>query len=186
MKRVTRDVTPGCEWVLAGEGRATRKIDGTACMVRDRVLYKRYDAKKGRTPPQGFEPAQPEPDPITGHWPGWLAVGDGPDDQYHQEALANATDLSDGTYEMVGPKVQGNPEGYEAHELIPHGADEIRDVDPRSYDALAEFFSTNAIEGIVWWHEDGRMAKVKRRDFGFEWPIARDDRAPRRVSRWAK
>ncbi len=38
-----REVTPGCEWVLAGEGIASRKWDGTACMVKDGVLYKRYD-----------------------------------------------------------------------------------------------------------------------------------------------
>ena len=27
------------------------------------------------------------------------------------------------------------------------------------------------IEGIVWHHPDGRMAKIKRRDFGLSWPI---------------
>ena len=32
---LTEEVTPGCEWVLAGEGTASRKWDGTACMVRD-------------------------------------------------------------------------------------------------------------------------------------------------------
>ena len=82
--RLVRDeVVPGAEWVIAGEGRATVKLDGTCCMVRNGVLYKRYDAKKGKMPPAGFEPAQ-EPDPVTGHWPGWLPVGDGPDDQYHR------------------------------------------------------------------------------------------------------
>ena len=33
------NVTEGCEWVLNGEGIATRKYDGTACMVRSGVLY---------------------------------------------------------------------------------------------------------------------------------------------------
>ena len=40
------EVVPGCEWVLDGEGVATVKYDGTSCMVRDGVLYKRYDYKK--------------------------------------------------------------------------------------------------------------------------------------------
>ena len=40
------EVVPGSEWVLAGEGVATRKWDGTACMVRDGRLYKRYDCKR--------------------------------------------------------------------------------------------------------------------------------------------
>lgn len=36
-------VTDGCEWVLKGEGIATRKLDGTACMVKDGKLFARYD-----------------------------------------------------------------------------------------------------------------------------------------------
>src|SRR3990167_7568687 len=85
---VRDDVVPGAEWVLKGEGRATRKWDGTCCMVRGGKLYKRYDAKAGKTPPPGFEPAQEAPDPVSGHWPGWLLVGDGPDDRWHREAFA--------------------------------------------------------------------------------------------------
>lgn len=46
--RVTREQNPECAWVFAGEGVATRKYDGTACMVRAGILYKRYDAKKGK------------------------------------------------------------------------------------------------------------------------------------------
>lgn len=60
-----REVTPGCEWVLAGEGVASRKWDGTACMVKDGALYKRYDAKRGKTPPPGAIPCG-DPDPVTG------------------------------------------------------------------------------------------------------------------------
>ena len=48
--RVTDEVNPDCFWVFNGEGLPTRKFDGTACMVRDGVLYKRYDCKKGRQP----------------------------------------------------------------------------------------------------------------------------------------
>ena len=120
--RLVRDeVVPGAEWVAAGEGVATRKFDGTCCMVRDRALFKRYDCKRGKVPPDGFEPAQ-DADPETGHWPGWLLVGNGPDDARHREAYeAVDCNLSDGTYELCGPKVQGNPEGYVAHVLIRHG-----------------------------------------------------------------
>ena len=49
-------VTPGCEWVMAGEGVATRKYDGTACAVINGELYKRYDAKQGKEPPPGAIP----------------------------------------------------------------------------------------------------------------------------------
>ena len=85
--RLVRDeLVPGAEWVPAGEGIATRKFDGTCCMVRAGQLFKRYDAKAGKTPPAGFEAAQ-EPDAVTGHHPGWLPVGEGPDDRWHREAM---------------------------------------------------------------------------------------------------
>lgn len=32
MRYVIDEVTPGCEWVLAGEGTPTRKYDGTCVM----------------------------------------------------------------------------------------------------------------------------------------------------------
>ena len=50
---ITENVTPGCEWVLRGEGIATVKIDGSCCAVINGEFYKRYDAKKGKTPPAG-------------------------------------------------------------------------------------------------------------------------------------
>lgn len=162
--RLVRDeVVPGAEWVLAGEGVATRKFDGTCCMIRDGRLYKRYDARHGKQPPAGFEPAQ-DPDPKTGHWPGWLPVGDGPDDRWHREAFDK--DWADGTYELCGPKVQGNPEGYGRHVLVPHG--EWTFIAPRDFAGIRDFLSDGAIEGIVWHHPDGRMVKIKTRDFGFK------------------
>jgi hypothetical protein len=161
--RLVRDeIVPGAEWVAAGEGVATRKIDGTCCLVRDGVLLKRFDAKAGKVPPAGFEPAQPEPDANTGHWPGWLPVGDGPEDARHREA---EMPTEDGTYELCGPKVQSNPEGYSKHVLVKHGAVVLHDC-PRTFDALREYLSDGAIEGVVWWHPDGRLVKIKGKDFG--------------------
>jgi hypothetical protein len=160
---VRNEVVPGAEWVLAGEGIATRKFDGTCCMVRDGTLYKRYDAKAGKTPPAGFDPAQ-DPDPSTGHWPGWLPVGNGPDDRWHRDAAFNLDALPDGTYELCGPKVQGNPEGFDKHVLVPHGK-AVLELCPRTFDTLREYLRDTTIEGIVWHHTDGRMVKIKRKDF---------------------
>jgi len=174
---VRNEVVPGAEWVLAGEGSALRKIDGTCCLVRAGVLYKRYDlkAKKGRhEQPHGWEPAQPDPDPVTTSWPGWIAVGDGTEDRWHREAWANilrengSNPPGDGTYELVGPKVQGNPEGYAQHLLIPHIATGLLTDAPRDFDGLREYFASRDIEGIVWHHPDGRMVKLKKKDFGFK------------------
>ena len=111
-KKVRDEVTLDAEWVLKGEGTPTVKLDGTCCMVKDGKFYKRYDAKKGKTPPEGFIEAQ-EPDEKTGHHPGWLLVDDSPSDQYHRQAFIK--DSPDGTYELVGPKVNGNPGDYKSH-----------------------------------------------------------------------
>lgn len=167
--RLVRDeLVPGAEWVQAGEGIATRKIDGTSCLVREGKLYKRYDAKHGKKPPEGFEPAQPEPDPITGHWPGWLAVGDGPEDRWHREALEIPGKPGDGTYELVGPKVQRNTEKLARHCLMRHGTEVVNA--PRTFQELKVWLSEHVMEGIVWHHPDGRMVKIKAKDFGLKWP----------------
>lgn len=162
---VLNEVNPDAAWVIAGEGVATRKFDGTCCMVRDGKLFKRYDVKKGKPTPEGFEPAQ-EPDETTGHWPGWLPVGDGPDDKWHRAARDVAQEpMKDGTYELVGPKIQGNPEGYDAHLLVKHGNRRLSDC-PRDFEGLRAYLAQAHIEGIVWHHPDGRMAKIKAKDFG--------------------
>ena len=160
---VRNEIVPGAEWVVSGEGVATQKLDGTCCMIRGGKLYKRFDAKHGKTPPAGFVAAQ-DPDPVTGHWPGWIAVGPGPEDRYHREAFCN---MGDGTYELIGPKIQGNPEGVSEHVLIPHGSIVLEDA-PRDFDGLKAYLDGRDIEGIVWHHPDGRMVKIKGKDFGFK------------------
>lgn len=167
-KYVTREVNPDCAWVIAGEGTATRKWDGAACMIRLGTLYKRYDCKKGKTPPANFEPCS-EPDPVTGHWPGWVPVGQEPESRWFREAFEMAPGLPDGTYECVGPKVGGNPDGFQAHTLVPHGMHRFNAA-PRTFDGLEEWLQSAGIEGLVWHHPDGRMAKIKARDFGIAWP----------------
>ena len=182
-RQAYNEITPGTEWVIT-EGVATIKWDGTACMIKDGVLYKRYDRKTSRkaikrgppftekdckTSPKGWIPCQEAPDQVSGHWPGWLVVGDGPEDKWHREA--NIQGLEDGTYELVGPKVQGNPyEIFGKHMLIKHGYDVLENV-PVSFNKLIKYLARIDYEGIVWHHPDGRMAKAKRTDFGFEWPI---------------
>lgn len=86
---VRDEVVLGAEWVINGEGVASRKWDGVCCMIKDGELYKRYDAKNGKIPPAGFIPAQ-DPDPVTGHWPGWLKVSDSSEDRWFREGLANS------------------------------------------------------------------------------------------------
>ncbi len=176
--RLVRDeVVPGSEWVLEGEGVPTEKWDGTSCLVRDGTLYKRFDCKKGRTPPENWKPCEPERNEHTGHWPGWVPVGDGPEDKWHREAWgrrdADYVNENEGTYELVGPKVQGNPYKRLGHSLWRHGTVDLKaslSMDTRSFGGIKEWLGPRDIEGIVWHHPDGRMVKIKRRDFGLPWP----------------
>lgn len=156
-------VTLGCEWVLAGEGVATRKWDGTAVLIKDGKAYARYDAKKGKTPPPGFIHAQ-DPDEHTGHWPGWVPP-EGPAYQWIREAHANTPGAKDGTYEALGPKINGNNENEERHILRRHGDLAYGDC-PRSFAELKAWLATLDIEGIVFHHPDGRMAKATKQGFG--------------------
>lgn len=161
---------PGSEWVGAGEGVATVKLDGTACLVEGGQLFARYDAKHGKTPPADFRPAQPDPDPVSGHWPGWVPVTDDPKFKHHREAFSAAGGgLEDGTYELLGPKVQGNPYGLTAHVLERHGARVVQAPDRSLEGLMALVQAIQPAEGIVFHHPDGRMAKVTAEEFGIPW-----------------
>jgi len=111
----------------------------------------------------------------TGQVPGWVPVGLGPDDQYHNTALATASAamqrLSEGkTYELCGPKVQGNPQCLDHHCLIEHGTFRLMNV-PTDFDGLKEYLTDFPMEGIVWWLDGSPYAKIKRRDFNLPWPV---------------
>ncbi len=164
-------VTPGCEWVLAGEGVASRKWDGTACLVRDGKLYARYDAKRGKPPPVDGIPCDPAPDPVTGHWPHWVPVLFQPQFKWHREAWeASAHCSPNGTYELIGPAVNANKEGVGVHVLIRHGI-HLHPEAPRTHSGLKEYLSRLNAEGLVFSHPDGRMAKIRRNDFLLPWPL---------------
>lgn len=169
------NVAEGCEWVLRGEGIATRKLDGTACMVKDGKLYARYDyytikrgkRKKQRTLPEGAVPCQEKPDEITGHFPHWVPITDDPKYKQYREAFANQSGLEDGTYELIGVHFKANPEHLDSGDkLVKHGSIVLDDV-PRTFEGIREYLRTHDIEGIVFHRENGDMAKIKRTDFHF-------------------
>jgi hypothetical protein len=168
---VTDAVTPGCEWVLAGEGVATRKYDGTCVMLDpfDR-WWARREVKRGKARPDGFWAL--ETDPATGNTVGWEPAEQSPFARWLQQALLEADaehdDLEPGTYELIGQKINGDPERVgDTHALIRHAdayrinftgdADGIRAV-------IRELHTDLGWEGVVWHHPDGRMAKLKARD----------------------
>lgn len=163
---VTTEVTPGCEWVLAGEGLSTRKFDGTCVMFDGSRWWARREVKPGKTAPADFVPL--DTDDATGKTVGWEPAEQSSFAKYLAEATANAHYLQPepGTYELCGPKINGNPERFKTHRLVRHG-NQHQGPSSRSHDELREYLSicSPPIEGFVFHHPDGRMAKIKARDF---------------------
>ena len=167
---ITDKVYPNMEWVLEGEGIATLKLDGSCCAIINGIFYKRYDAK-GKKVPEGAIPCC-EPDPVTGHFPHWVAVDlTNPADKWFYAALLNSIEecgkLEAGTYEAIGLHFQGNPYEMENDFLVKHG--EIALDVPRTFEGIKKYLEENHIEGIVFWKDGKPQCKIKRSDFGFSW-----------------
>ena len=167
---ITDKVTPGMEWVLDGEGVATVKWDGSCCASINGCFCKRYDAKKGKKPPEGAIPCC-DPDPITGHHPHWVEIDpNNPSDKWFVEAFYNTKSVGmNGTYEAIGPHFQGNPHRLQYDYLMPHGVHELEV--PRTFEGIKEFLRDHEIEGIVFWKDGEPQCKIKRTDFGFDWNV---------------
>lgn len=174
-KYVTREPNPECAWVFNGEGRPTVKWDGTCVgylLLSDTDTvpewYARREVKPGKPRPANFWSV--EHDEATGKYIGWEPIAQSPFAKYHAEALANSAAVKLGTYELLGPKINGNPDGFAAHILIEHGwaplslREDVKMV-PLDFDALRVWLHSRPYEGVVWHHPDGRMAKIKKRDF---------------------
>lgn len=167
--RVIDEINPENQWVFDDPSvKSTRKWDGTACAIINGALYKRYDVKKGKLVPENAIPCQ-EPDEITGHWPHWvLCRRDDPADKYHFEAFdMPMVPYKDGTYELCGPKIQGNPEKFKYHILVRHGYVVLPKI--TDFDGLRNYLMSCDIEGIVF-HQPltGKMCKIRKSDFGIK------------------
>jgi hypothetical protein len=161
--RVLDQVHEGCEWVFAGEGVATKKYDGTCLMYDGTSWWARRDVKDGKEAPPGFKKVSYDPE--TEKTFGWEPIENSPWVKWFNEAL-KSRDYEPGTYELIGPKINKNPEGAAAHTLIWHFAAETMGLLDRSYEGIKTFLDGIDTEGIVFRHPDGRMAKIKKRDFG--------------------
>jgi len=188
MSRVLPEVTPGCEWVLAGEGVSTRKYDGTCTMLSaDGRWWARREVKPGKELPPGYEAV--DTDPVTRKIVGWEPIDQSPFVKAFRDALDERAQVVEtvpglagravvwqaGTYELCGPKVNGNPERFERHQLVRHADAEVIDMAedleagglPWTVDEVmhvVRWAGERGWEGVVWHHPDGRMAKLKVRD----------------------
>ena len=172
---ITEEVEKGCEWALSGKVIAYRKFDGTCCMIEERKLYKRFDYKEGRKLPEGAIPCQDKADEITGHFPHWVECKrDNTDDKYHFEAFDKLIETHNGTYELVGEKINKNKDKIveKGHVLIPHvGILAFFGIFHNlTFDEIKHHLERNMIEGLILTGEErNQVCKIKRSDFGFEW-----------------
>lgn len=176
--RVLPNVTPGCEWVLAGEGIATEKLDGTCTLFKDGHIWRRYDAKNGKPIPKGAVLCQPEADAVTGHLPCWLPVDENNHaDKWHvlayKKQVADGFEFEEGqTYELCGTHFQTNPYNISGDVYYKHGARVLSGV-PRTYEGINQYLAEHEIEGIVFHRGNGELCKIKRSDFGYSWKTSK-------------
>lgn len=162
-------------WVFTEPAVATVKRDGTGVLVTpEGEILVRRSVKKGKRVPEGFRLA--EIDAFTGHMFGVEPFAQSSFKTALEEALpATGKKLDPGTYELCGPKVNGNPEGFTEHVLIRHGAEtltvipDMRNVHPdEAFDLLKDIFTdfkTQGVEGVVWWGADDKRVKLRVKDF---------------------
>lgn len=151
---------------------ATEKLDGmnVRLTVRNHILVR---LEKRRNPDKR-QKAQGIEDP-------WYVDADeySPEDKYLFEAARNTdlSDIPDGEWsgEALGPSIQGNPLNLESHRVVLFscGKAPVLGNVPTTYEALKEWLKEAksvygndcGIEGIVWHGKDGRMVKIKAKDF---------------------
>ena len=174
-KHVTQEWHPDCLWVRDGEGAALRKYDGTCVMFDGALWWARRIVKEGGRTPPGF--LLSEEDEWTGSLVGWEPAEQSGYWKTLREALGgvHATwPLPVGTYELCGPKINGNPEGFVDHTLIRHADAQQLTLPPqRDFETLRriciDLLRINHVEGIVFHRNPGdagtQMSKIKCTDF---------------------
>lgn len=165
----------------------TFKRDGTAVFCdADGNWFTRRAVKTGKQAPEGFIAL--ETDPNTGTTFGWEPKDASPMKKFLNKAIEKfiqdngAEPPRNTTFELLGPKINGNPEHVDSEELRIHGNEKATDfptiqeilVNNEPFEMLKPIFTdfrARHIEGVVFWtaDEDGNLIeprfKVRCKDF---------------------
>jgi len=171
--RVYNAVTPECQWVFDRNengdpiGSVKRKYDGRCFCIHDSKLWERKDIPNGETLPdlwrlikcddiyqctRLWEPVDTE-DPRNGD-----AVG----------ALRRLCTPDEGTYELIGPLVRGNPENVSMSVFVRHDHVPSYFIPSRNFDSIRLALKFNNVYGFIFTHPDGRKAKINRTHYGLD------------------
>lgn len=177
---VTPEIDPVNLWITQEVSTPHKKWDGTCVKYDgDGGWWTRQEVKKGQATPSSF--ILEDIDSNTEHMFGWIPYTKSSFMLMLEEAEKLPPYESDlygmdlpyraGTYELMGPKINNNPENLSDHRLIRHSASPIvanlTTLEPNqiNYDSIREILMALPVEGVVWYANDGRRAKIKRRDF---------------------
>lgn len=186
-KYVIPELNPAAAWVLEEPSIAHRKYDGT-CLMRDTEDWWSRRSTKEPAKVKNFRPVVF--DSLTGKHFGWEPISQSPFFKFWQEAIGQRPldcDIIDmresayefGTYELLGPKINGNPEKLKRHRLMPHAhAQQLGDIQHLELDLVEDVEVAYAelkralfylpVEGVVF--KDRKMqrfAKLRRKDFDY-------------------
>lgn len=177
VKSISPAITEGLDYIMKGEGIATVKWDGQCCAIINGRFYKRYDIKKGKKPPINSIPCY-EFSKNSDYLPFWVEVDEThPANKWYIEAFKETFKTvpskcefmtKDGTFEAIGPHFQNNPYSLTKDVLIRHGTHQIEI--PRTFFGIKNYLEINNIEGIVFWKDNIPVCKIKKTDFGYNWP----------------
>lgn len=179
------EINPAAQWVTEIPTIPVRKWDGTCMMFDGEQWFSRrqvgFECRLDGIPNPDFIPV--EYDENTRKTFGWepvekssfiklwrLAIEEKP---YHCTLFDCDDDYEPGTYELIGPKVNGNPENLSQHRLMSHKESpivaNISVFEPHelTYNNLYNAFMSIPFEGVVFYSQDGRMAKLRRKDFDY-------------------
>lgn len=175
-------INPKCAWVFEFRSIPRQKWDGTCMKLDSDGWWSRREVRSSKKTPESF--VLEERDDKTGHSFGWIPYEESSFVKVADEAMQKAPlshtlfrfsrEYDYGTYELIGPKVNGNPEKLKEHRLMPHKdspivADlSIFDPDELNFELLKNIITSLPMEGVVWYGDDGKRAKLRRKDFRIE------------------
>lgn len=180
---VTPEINPGYEWVLEHPGViAVEKLHGTnvSIIVENGQIVSMWNRDK-RIPHFNKDKR-------------WIIEG-----LIESWCRGYIEPLGDGQHfgELIGKNVNGNPYQIEGHLWIPfesYAKDHLRYKSwgkyPKTFEAISEWFKTlmplfcmkrgdtkGFVEGVIFYHPDGRMAKLRRDMFPF-WYLSSRHKSP--------
>ena len=148
--RATPTISPGCEWITDWTAAATQKVDGIGIKIDGNTIWQRSNSQWQEIPATEDRLAQ--------------AL------QRHKDVSGTAP--SDGTYELIGPGINGNREMAVSYALVSHRDTRLANF-PTDLPSIRTAMASLNIEGVVWHHIDGRMAQITMAQLG----MARPNRA---------